>query len=101
MFRVVMARLVSRNRLSGVEACRSPASSTGGCARGSARRSSPEGGDLTSHHLYKIETGKRGCIPETAQLLADVLQVDLEDLRRRREDAPRREGAPQALPRQD
>jgi transcriptional regulator with XRE-family HTH domain len=43
--------------------------------------------DLTSHHLYKIETGRRGCNPETAQLLADVLQVDLEDLRRRREDA--------------
>ena len=42
---------------------------------------------LTSHHLYKIESGKRGCNPETAQLLADVLQVDLEDLRRRREDA--------------
>jgi transcriptional regulator with XRE-family HTH domain len=42
---------------------------------------------LTSHHLHKIETGKRGCNPETAQLLADVLQVDLEDLRRRREDA--------------
>jgi hypothetical protein len=82
-----MARLVSPNRLSGVEACRSPASSTGGCARGSARRSSPEGGGLTSHHLYKIEAGKRGCNPETAQLLADVLQVDLEDLRRRREDA--------------
>ena len=42
---------------------------------------------LTSHHLYKIETGRRGCNPETAQLLADVLQVDLEELRRRREDA--------------
>ena len=42
---------------------------------------------LASHHLYKIESGKRGCNPETAQLLADVLQVDLEDLRRRREDA--------------
>ena len=42
---------------------------------------------LASHHLYKIEAGKRGCNPETAQLLADVLQVDLEDLRRRREDA--------------
>ena len=42
---------------------------------------------LASHHLYKIETGKRGCNPETAQLLADVLQVDLEDFRRRREDA--------------
>jgi DNA-binding XRE family transcriptional regulator len=42
---------------------------------------------LASHHLYKIETGKRGCNPETAQLLADVLQVDLEELRRRREGA--------------
>jgi transcriptional regulator with XRE-family HTH domain len=42
---------------------------------------------LASHHLYKIESGKRGCNPETAQLLADVLRVDLEDLRRRREDA--------------
>ena len=42
---------------------------------------------LASHHLYKIETGRRGCNPETAQLLADVLQVDLEELRRRREDA--------------
>jgi transcriptional regulator with XRE-family HTH domain len=42
---------------------------------------------LASHHLYKIESGRRGCNPETAQLLADVLQVDLEDLRRRREEA--------------
>src|SRR5918994_458984 len=42
---------------------------------------------LASRHLYKIESGKRGCNPESAQLLADVLQVDLEDLRRRREDA--------------
>ena len=42
---------------------------------------------LASHHLYKIESGRRGCNPETAQLLADVLQVNLEDLRRRREDA--------------
>src|ERR687897_1253708 len=42
---------------------------------------------LASRHLYKIESGKRGCNPETAQLLADVLQVDLEDLRKKREDA--------------
>jgi transcriptional regulator with XRE-family HTH domain len=42
---------------------------------------------LASHHLYKIESGRRGCSPETAQLLADVLRVDLEDLRRRRDDA--------------
>jgi transcriptional regulator with XRE-family HTH domain len=43
--------------------------------------------DLANDHLFKIESGRRGCNPETAQLLADVLQVDLEDLRRRREDA--------------
>ena len=42
---------------------------------------------LASHHLYKIESRRRGCNPETAQLLADVLQVDLEELSRRREDA--------------
>src|SRR5829696_6930015 len=42
---------------------------------------------LTSQHLYKIEAGKPGCNPETARLLADVLQLDLEELRRKREDA--------------
>src|SRR5918992_2280130 len=42
---------------------------------------------LTNYYLYNIESGRRGCNPETSQLLADVLQVDLEDLRRRREDA--------------
>ena len=42
---------------------------------------------LTSDHLFKIESGRRGCNPETAQLLADVLEVGLEDLRRRRDDA--------------
>jgi transcriptional regulator with XRE-family HTH domain len=43
--------------------------------------------DLASHYLYKIESRRRGCNPVTAQLLADVLQVDLEDLRRGREEA--------------
>ena len=42
---------------------------------------------LTNYYVYNIESGRRGCNPETGQLLADVLQVDLEDLRRRREDA--------------
>jgi transcriptional regulator with XRE-family HTH domain len=42
---------------------------------------------LTNYYVYNTESGRRGCNPETAQLLADVLQVDLEDLRRRREDA--------------
>ena len=42
---------------------------------------------LAYDYIYRIESGRRGCNPETAQLLADLLQVDLEDLRRRREDA--------------
>jgi len=42
---------------------------------------------LANDYISRIELGRRGCNPETAQLLADVLQVDLEDLRRRREDA--------------
>jgi transcriptional regulator with XRE-family HTH domain len=41
---------------------------------------------LTSDHLFKIESGRRGCNPETAQLLADLLEVELEDLRRRHDD---------------
>src|SRR5215210_1222434 len=43
--------------------------------------------DLTNDHLFKIETGRRGCNPETAQLLADLLNVNLQDLRRKYDDA--------------
>src|SRR5687768_9011162 len=38
--------------------------------------------DLTVDYLSKIETGRRGCNPSVAQHLADLLKVDLLDLRR-------------------
>jgi transcriptional regulator with XRE-family HTH domain len=43
--------------------------------------------DLTNDYLIRIESGRRGCNPETAQRLADLLKVDLQDLRRNYEDA--------------
>jgi transcriptional regulator with XRE-family HTH domain len=43
--------------------------------------------DLANNHLFEIESGRRGCNPETAQLLADLLNVNLQDLRRKYEDA--------------
>jgi transcriptional regulator with XRE-family HTH domain len=42
--------------------------------------------DLANDHLFKIESGRRGCNPETAQLLADLLNVNLQDLRRKYDD---------------
>jgi DNA-binding XRE family transcriptional regulator len=38
--------------------------------------------DLTVDYLSKVETGRRGCNPSIAQHLADLLRVDLLDLRR-------------------
>jgi transcriptional regulator with XRE-family HTH domain len=38
--------------------------------------------DLTVDYLSKVETGQRGCNPSIAQHLADLLRVDLLDLRR-------------------
>jgi transcriptional regulator with XRE-family HTH domain len=38
--------------------------------------------DLTVDYLSKIESGRRGCNPTIAQHLADLLNVDLLDLRR-------------------
>jgi transcriptional regulator with XRE-family HTH domain len=38
--------------------------------------------ELTQDHLWKIESGRRGCNPSVAQHLADLLKVDLLDLRR-------------------
>jgi len=39
--------------------------------------------DLSSDYLFKVESGRRGCNPESAELLADLLGVGLEVLRRR------------------
>jgi len=38
--------------------------------------------DLTVDYLSKVESGRRGCNPSIAQHLADLLTVDLLDLRR-------------------
>src|SRR5215207_8323627 len=39
--------------------------------------------DLTSDYLFKVESGRRACRPEAAELLADLLGVDLVVLRRK------------------
>jgi transcriptional regulator with XRE-family HTH domain len=44
--------------------------------------------DLKDGYVARVESGRRGCNPETAQRLADLLKVDLQDLRRNYEDAP-------------
>jgi transcriptional regulator with XRE-family HTH domain len=43
--------------------------------------------DLTVDYLSKVESGRRGCNPSIAQHLADLLRVDLLDLRRKYDGA--------------
>ena len=54
--------------------------------------------ELTNDYLFKIESGSRGCNPETAQLLADLLKVDLRDLRMKPDDAEEPQGKVQGVP---
>jgi len=42
---------------------------------------------LRSEYVFRVENGRRGCNPETARLLADLLGVELQALRRKPEDA--------------
>jgi DNA-binding XRE family transcriptional regulator len=49
--------------------------------------------DLKDGYIARVESGRRGCNPETARLLADLLKVDLQDLRRNYDDAAQT-GAP-------
>jgi hypothetical protein len=42
--------------------------------------------DLTHDYLLKVEWGRRGCKSEAAQRLADLLKVNLQDLRRKYDD---------------
>ena len=44
--------------------------------------------ELKDGYVARIESGRRGCNPETAQLLADLLEADLQDLRTNHDDAP-------------
>ena len=48
--------------------------------------------DLKDGYISRVESGRRGCNPETAQHLADLLKVDLRDLRRKYDDAAETEG---------
>lgn len=50
--------------------------------------------DLTNDYIARIESGRRGCNPETAEHLADLLKVDLQDLRRKYDDAVEAKGHP-------
>jgi transcriptional regulator with XRE-family HTH domain len=43
--------------------------------------------DLTVDYLSKVESGRRGCNPSIAQHIADLLNVDLLDLRRKYDGA--------------
>src|SRR5829696_408984 len=42
---------------------------------------------LRNEYVFRVENGRRGCNPETAQLLADLLGIELQALRRKPEDA--------------
>ena len=44
--------------------------------------------ELKDGYIARIESGRRGCNPEAAQLLADLLETDLRDLRTNHDDAP-------------
>jgi transcriptional regulator with XRE-family HTH domain len=49
--------------------------------------------ELSQDHLWKIESGRRGCNPSVAQHLADLLKVDLLDLRRHYDEEAEEEQA--------
>jgi transcriptional regulator with XRE-family HTH domain len=43
--------------------------------------------DLGNDYIFRVESGRRGCNPDTARLLASLLEVDLQDLRSMPDDA--------------
>ena len=53
--------------------------------------------DLTPDYLFKVESGRRGCNPEAAHELAAVLEVDLRELRTRRDDAEEAQATPNSM----
>jgi transcriptional regulator with XRE-family HTH domain len=54
--------------------------------RGLTQRDLALRAELSQDHLWKIESGGRGCNPSVAQHLAHLLKVDLLDLRRHYDD---------------
>jgi transcriptional regulator with XRE-family HTH domain len=61
--------------------------------RGLSQRDLALRAELTQDHLWKIESGRRGCNPSVAQHLADLLKVDLLDLRRKYDEDAEEEQA--------
>jgi transcriptional regulator with XRE-family HTH domain len=85
--RLIEERPVRWNPRSGAGDCRSPPLSTGGCFGGLSRAELARRADLTHDYLFKVESGNRGCNPEAAEELAAILEVDLRELRIKRDDA--------------
>src|SRR5215212_8358543 len=56
-------------------------------SRGLSQANLARRADLTVDYLSKVESGRRGCNPTIAQHLADLLRVDLLDLRRNHDGA--------------
>ena len=52
---------------------------------------------LRADYLFKVESGRRGCNPEAAEELAAVLEVDLRELRTRRDDAEEAQATPNSM----
>ena len=55
--------------------------------RGISQRELARRADLTADYLWNVEAGRRGCNPSAAHALAEMLKVDLQDLRRKYDDA--------------
>jgi transcriptional regulator with XRE-family HTH domain len=55
--------------------------------RGISQRELARRADLTADYLWNVEAGRRGCNPSAAHVLAELLKVDLQDLRRKYDDA--------------
>ena len=54
--------------------------------RGLRQRELARRAALAPEHLWKIESGRRGCNPSVAPQLAALLEVDLQDLRKKPDD---------------
>jgi len=54
--------------------------------RGLSRAELARRADLTHDYLFRVESGRRGCNPEAAHELAALLEVDLQELRTKRDD---------------
>ena len=61
--------------------------------RGIGQRELARRADLTADYLWNVEAGRRGCNPSAAHVLADLLKVDLQDLRRKYDDAEEAQAA--------